>query len=265
VGRAGGQVDAISAEISAFRWLQPVTSIWDIGHNTNMEERNNSNEFAGAAGATGATGATGAAGAPGAPGASKARVIAVAVTAVALLAIAIPFVWQPHVEAEPAAVSASNDPAPAAAGGEETAACMADAKPANFNFTMKDVDGNQVSLASYKGKVVLLNFWATWCGPCKAEIPGFVRLQEKYRDKGLVIVGYSVDDTADKAKAYAAEYKMNYPILLGEGREDVQDAYGPIWGIPASFIISKDGKVCRKHMGIAPEAVFEKEVAALLN
>ena len=219
-----------------------------------MEERINSSESSGATGATGATGG------------SKARMIAVAVTAVALLAIAIPFVWQPHVEAEPATTSASADPAPAAAsGGEETAACMADAKPANFNFKVKDVDGNDVSLSSYKGKVVLLNFWATWCGPCKAEIPGFVRLQEKYRDKGLVIVGYSVDDTADKAKAYAAEYKMNYPILLGEGREDVQDAYGPIWGIPASFIISKDGKVCRKHMGIAPEAVFEKEVAALLN
>jgi thiol-disulfide isomerase/thioredoxin len=196
---------------------------------------------------------------------SKARMIAVAVTAVALLAIAIPFVWQPHVEAEPAAATASSDPAPAAADPEETAACMANAKPANFDFTMKDVDGNEVPLSSYKGKVVLLNFWATWCGPCKAEIPGFVRLQEKYRDQGLVIVGYSVDDTAAKAKAYAAEYKMNYPILLGEGREDVQDAYGPIWGIPASFIISKDGKVCRKHMGIAPEAVFEKEVVALLN
>ena len=198
--------------------------------------------------------------------ASKARMIAVAVTAIALLAIAIPFVWQPHVDAEPAATNAANDPAPAAShGGDETAACMANPKAANFDFTMKDVDGNQVSLSAYKGKVVLLNFWATWCGPCKAEIPGFVRLQEKYRDKGLVIVGYSVDDTAEKAKAYAAQYKMNYPILLGEGREEVQDAYGPIWGIPASFIISKDGKVCRKHMGIAPEAVFEKEVAALLN
>jgi cytochrome c biogenesis protein CcmG/thiol:disulfide interchange protein DsbE len=198
--------------------------------------------------------------------------IAVAVTAVALLAIAIPFVWQPNVEAEPAATStsapsASNDPAPAASHGDdpETAACMANAKPANFDFTLKDVDGNDVSLTAYKGKVVLLNFWATWCGPCKAEIPGFVKLQEKYRDKGLVIVGYSVDDTAAKAKAYAAQYKMNYPILLGEGREEVQDAYGPIWGIPASFIISRDGKVCRKHMGIAPEAVFEKEVVALLN
>ncbi len=61
------------------------------------------------------------------------------------------------------------------------------------------------------------------------------------------------------------EYKMNYPILLGEGREDVQDAYGPIWGIPASFIISRDGKVCKKHLGIAPKAVFEREIKALLS
>jgi thiol-disulfide isomerase/thioredoxin len=201
------------------------------------------------------------------PPASNMRLIAVAATAIALLAIAIPFVWQPHVDAEPAAATAAADVAPAAShasgGSEPAGACMANAKPANFDFTMKDVDGNQVSLSSYKGKVVLLNFWATWCGPCKAEIPGFVELQEKYRDQ-LVIVGYSVDDTAEKAKAFAAEYKMNYPILLGEGREDVQDSYGPIWGIPASFVISKDGNVCRKHMGIAPKAVFEKEVVALM-
>ena len=218
---------------------------------------------------TSPTGSEGAAGSESSTG-SKTRTIAVAVTAVALLAIAIPFVWQPDVDAEPAATStpgASNDPVSAAShdGDSATAACMANPKQANFDFTMKDVDGNDVSLSAYKGKVVLLNFWATWCGPCKAEIPGFVRLQEKYRDQGLVIVGYSVDDTAEKAKAYAAQYKMNYPILLGEGREEVQDAYGPIWGIPASFIISKDGRVCRKHMGIAPEAVFEKEVVALLN
>ena len=139
---------------------------------------------------------------------------------------------------------------------------MANAKQANWDFKFKDIDGKEVELASFKGKVVLLNFWATWCGPCKAEIPGFVELQEKYRDK-LTIIGYSVDDTAELAKKYAAQYKMNYPILLGEGREDVQDAYGPIWGIPASFIISKDGEVCRKHMGIAPKAVFEKEIVAL--
>jgi thiol-disulfide isomerase/thioredoxin len=175
-------------------------------------------------------------------------------------------VWQPHAESSStpqASVTpaASHEPASGA-----TAACMADAKPANWDFKLKDLNGKEVTLASFKdsNKVVLLNFWATWCGPCKAEIPGFVELQEKYKDK-LTIIGYSVDDTAELAKKYAAEYKMNYPILLGEGREDVQDAYGPIWGIPASFIISKDGRVCRKHMGIAPKAVFEKEVLALMN
>lgn len=194
------------------------------------------------------------------------RLVAVAATAVALLAISIPFVWQTP-EAAPVSVQqgavapvASHDTAGA---GEDTGACMANAKPANMDFTMKDLDGKQVSLSSYKGKVVLLNFWATWCGPCKAEIPGFVEIQEKYKDQ-LVIVGFSVDDTAEKARAYAAEYKVNYPVLLGEGREDVQEAYGPIWGIPASFIISKDGKVCRKHLGIAPKAVFEREVVALM-
>ena len=191
---------------------------------------------------------------------------AVAATAIALLAIAIPFVWQPHVDAQPGAAQAATV-TPAAShdvAGAATPACMANAKPANFDFTLKDLEGKDVSLASFKGKVVLLNFWATWCGPCKAEIPGFVELQDKYRDK-LTIIGYSVDDTAELAKKYAAQYKMNYPIVLGEGREDVQDAYGPIWGIPASFIISKDGLVCRKHMGIAPKAVFEKEIVALLD
>ena len=200
-----------------------------------------------------------------APPQSNMRLVAVAATAVALLAISIPFVWQ-SPEAAPASPGATVTPVAshdAAGGGEDTGACMANAKPANMDFTMKDIDGKQVSLSSYKGKVVLLNFWATWCGPCKAEIPGFVELQEKYKDQ-LVIVGFSVDDTAEKAREYATQYKMNYPILLGEGREDVQDAYGPIWGIPASFIISKDGKVCRKHLGIAPKAVFEKEVVALM-
>ena len=199
---------------------------------------------------------------------SKMRSVAVAATAGALLAIAIPFVWSPNEEGARAesAVAAVTPAASHETTAPESASCMADAKPANWDFKLKDINGKEVSLASFKdpNKVVLLNFWATWCGPCKAEIPGFVELQEKYKDK-LTIIGYSVDDTAELAKKYAAEYKMNYPILLGEGREDVQDAYGPIWGIPASFIISKDGKVCRKHMGIAPKAVFEKEVVALMN
>ena len=201
-------------------------------------------------------------------GSSNMRLVAIAATAVALLGISIPFVWQqPHAESDPAAAIAA-DVTPAAshdsaAAPTDPGACMADAKPANFDFTFKDLDGKSVALSSYKGKIVLLNFWATWCGPCKAEIPGFVELQEQYK-KDLVIVGFSVDDTADKARAFANEYKINYPILLGEGHEELQEAYGPIWGIPASFLISKDGKVCRKHLGIAPKSVFEKEIIALM-
>ena len=203
---------------------------------------------------------------------AKLRVAAMIATVVALLAISVPFVWQHEVDAEPVSASMmspvashASDAAPALDENAQAdgAACMANAKPAKLDFTMKDLDGKEVSLTSFKGKVILLNFWATWCGPCKAEIPGFVELQSKYKND-LVVVGYSVDDEAPKARAFATEYKMNYPILLGEGREDVQDAYGPIWGIPASFIISRDGKVCKRHLGIESKSVFEREIKALL-
>jgi thiol-disulfide isomerase/thioredoxin len=145
----------------------------------------------------------------------------------------------------------------------EAQSCDKDAKDAPLNYTIKDMNGVDVKLSSFKGKVILLNFWATWCGPCKAEIPGFVELQKKYA-KDLVVLGLSVDDTVDKLKPYATQYKINYPILVGLGREDLQDAYGPMWGIPVSFLIGRDGKICKKHMGIAPKAQFEREIKALL-
>ena len=202
---------------------------------------------------------------------SKVRFAAMAATVIALLAISVPFIWQHDVVAERtgdtgAAIVSGMAPVASHADGtaeEAPGACEASAKPANLDFAIKDLEGKDVKLSAYKGKVILLNFWATWCGPCKAEIPGFVDLQEKYK-RDLVVIGYSVDDTADKARPFMAEYKMNYPVLLGLGREDVQDAYGPIWGIPASFLISKDGKVCKRHMGILPKETFEKEIKALL-
>jgi thiol-disulfide isomerase/thioredoxin len=143
------------------------------------------------------------------------------------------------------------------------AACDATAKDAPLHFTLKDTDGRDVKLASFKGKVILLNFWATWCGPCKAEIPGFVELQKQYA-KDLVVLGVSVDDTVDKLKPYAAQYKMNYPVLVGLGHDDFQDAFGPMYGIPTSFLISRDGKICKKHMGIASKGEFERDIKALL-
>ncbi len=142
--------------------------------------------------------------------------------------------------------------------------CDANAKPADLKFTLKDIDGNPVNLAAYKGKVILLDFWATWCGPCKIEIPGFVDLQNKYRDKGLIVIGVSVDDTLEQLRPFAAAYKMNYPVLLGNGRDDVQQAYGPIWGLPTTYIIGRDGRLCKKHMGLNPKETFEKDILGLL-
>jgi len=141
--------------------------------------------------------------------------------------------------------------------------CAADAKPAKLDLTIKDMNGADVSLAAYKGKVVLLNFWATWCGPCKAEIPDLVALQTQY-SKDVQILGISVDDDAKDIKPYAEQFRMNYPVLVGKDRDDVEKAYGPFFGIPQSFLISRDGKICFKHPGIASRQRFEQEIKALL-
>jgi thiol-disulfide isomerase/thioredoxin len=197
------------------------------------------------------------------------RAVAIVATVAALIGLSIPFTWGGHDEPsgepitapliEPVAAHASalDEQGPAAA-----VACLPDAKPA-ADFTLPSLDGKPVKLSGFRGKVVLLNFWATWCGPCKAEIPGFVELQQQYKND-LVVVGLSVDDPADKAKAFAEQYKVNYPMVLGLGHDEIQDAYGPIYGIPASFLISRDGKVCKRHLGIAPKSQFEREIKALL-
>jgi len=144
------------------------------------------------------------------------------------------------------------------------AACPADAKPANLDFTLKNTAGQEVRLADYKGKVVLLDFWATWCGPCKIEIPWFIEFQKKYGPAGLQVVGVSIDDTPAKLKPYVAQMKMNYPVLQGLDHDDVQDAYGPMFGIPVTVVISRDGKVCGKHVGLSSKDAFEAEIKSLL-
>jgi thiol-disulfide isomerase/thioredoxin len=142
--------------------------------------------------------------------------------------------------------------------------CDANAKPAPLNFTLKDMQNRDVKLAAFKGKVVVIDFWATWCGPCKLEIPGFVDLQSRYGAKGLQFIGISVDDKLEQLKPYVADYKMNYPVLQGLGHDDVQDAFGPIWGIPTTIVIGRDGKICRKHQGMASKDAFEREIKSLL-
>jgi peroxiredoxin len=142
--------------------------------------------------------------------------------------------------------------------------CGPNAKPAGLDFIIKDMDGKDVNLAAFRGKVVLLNFWATWCGPCLQEIPGFVDLQARYRDQGLVIVGISVDDPIERLKPFAQEFRMNYPVLAGADRTDVQEAYGPMFGIPVSVLISRDGLMCKRFVGGASKQQFEREIKALL-
>jgi len=153
----------------------------------------------------------------------------------------------------------------AAASAEAGAACPANAKPANLNFTLKDMNNRDVRLSDLKGKVILLDFWATWCAPCKVEIPWFVEFQQKYKSAGLQVVGVSVDDTVDKLQPYVAKFKMNYPVLQGLMHDDIQDAYGPMWAIPVTALISRDGRVCAKHQGMSPKDAFENEIKALLS
>lgn len=142
-------------------------------------------------------------------------------------------------------------------------ACDANSKPAALNFSFTDIGNRTVALSKFKGKVIVLDFWATWCVPCKAEIPGFIDLQKKYAARGLQIIGLSVDDSLPTAKKYADAMKMNYPVLLAEGREDILMAYDPIPSIPVSVVIGRDGRICSKHVGIVPMDVFEKEIASL--
>jgi thiol-disulfide isomerase/thioredoxin len=134
---------------------------------------------------------------------------------------------------------------------------------APLDYSLKDMDGFDVSLASFKGKVILINFWATWCGPCKAEIPDLVQLQAQYPDD-LVVLGVSVDDTASQMRPYADQYGMNYPVLVANGRDDFKDAYGPLWGIPVSVIIDRDGFIRIRHAGLGTYEQFEQEIQKLL-
>ncbi len=153
---------------------------------------------------------------------------------------------------------------------EETSSVTGDGGPvckadkANLGFTVKDMNGADVRLADYKGKVILINFWATWCAPCKVEIPAFIDLYDRYKDKGLVILGISGDDDAPTLRSFASEMKINYPVLVGRDQEQLLDAYGPLFGYPTSYIVGRDGAICGRHIGPATKEQFEREIKALL-
>ena len=137
---------------------------------------------------------------------------------------------------------------------------VADAAPA---WELKDVSGKSVKSSDFKGKVVILDFWATWCPPCRAEIPHFVALQDKYAGKGLVIVGISVDsDGPAVVSSFMKANQINYPIVMGT--PDIAQLYGATQGIPTTFVIDRKGNIVATHLGLTDPAVFENEVKAAL-
>jgi thiol-disulfide isomerase/thioredoxin len=134
---------------------------------------------------------------------------------------------------------------------------------APLDFTLQDMHGVDVELASYRGRVILLNFWATWCPPCRVEIPDLVAVQEAYGDD-LVVLGLSVDDTPEMLQAFAAEFQMNYPVLVGLGRDEIQEAYG-IHGLPVSVVIDRDGRIAMKQSRLASREQLERWIEPLLE
>lgn len=130
------------------------------------------------------------------------------------------------------------------------------------DWTLKDINGKDVNLSDFRGKVVILDFWATWCPPCRREIPGFIELQQQYEKSGLVVVGISFDKAVGTVKSFAQKLEINYPLVMG--KMELAKAYGGITSIPTTFILDRTGKIVKSFVGFHAKSEFEKEIKPLL-
>lgn len=132
------------------------------------------------------------------------------------------------------------------------------------DFSLKDGDGRTVKLSDYRGKVVLLNFWATWCGPCKLEIPWFTEFETNLKDRGFAVLGVSMDEDGwDVVKPFVARLGVNYRMLLGT--DMVAQQYGGVDALPTSFLIDREGKIASTHVGLVSRRDYENDIQALLT
>jgi thiol-disulfide isomerase/thioredoxin len=129
-------------------------------------------------------------------------------------------------------------------------------------FALTDLSGQSLTLARFQGKVVLLNFWATWCAPCQVEMPVFAAWQRKYGPQGLQIIGISMDDDAGPVRRLVARLKLNYPVAMGDERLGAH--YGGVLGLPLTFLIDRNGVVRARFQGETDLKLIERQVAALL-
>jgi peroxiredoxin len=145
----------------------------------------------------------------------------------------------------------THKPAPASTG-----------KPAP-DFSLADANGAPIRLSAYRGKVVLLDFWATWCGGCKTEIPWYIEFQDKYRDAGLSAIGVSMDaDGWKSVKPFLADHKLNYPVVIGN--DDLGEQFGVI-NMPLTLLIDRNGKIAESHAGVVDKDNFESKIRSLLH
>ena len=131
-------------------------------------------------------------------------------------------------------------------------------------FSLKDSNGQTVHLSDYKGQVVLLDFWATWCGPCKIEIPWFIDFERQLKGRGFAVVGVSMDEDGwNVVKPYIQQYKVNYRVLLGN--DQVGAIYGGVESLPTTFLIDRQGKIASVHIGVSGKDEFTNAINQLLD
>jgi len=136
--------------------------------------------------------------------------------------------------------------------------------PSAPNFILKDLNGKKVTLSDFKGKVIILDFWTTWCPPCRAEIPHLIDLYAAYRGRGLEVVGIALEPyNLRGVKDFIQRYRVTYPVLIGDNK--VSADYGEIVSIPTTFVITQDAKIYRAYVGYQEKAVFEKDIQTLLR
>jgi cytochrome c biogenesis protein CcmG/thiol:disulfide interchange protein DsbE len=132
------------------------------------------------------------------------------------------------------------------------------------DFTLRDSEGRQVKLSDYAGKVVLLNFFATWCAPCRVEIPWFMDFEKEFKDRGFAVLGVSMDEDGWEAvKPYIERMRVNYRVLMGDSL--VSDLYGGVESLPTSFMIDRNGRVARVHIGLVNRNEYQNDINALLD
>ena len=131
------------------------------------------------------------------------------------------------------------------------------------DFSLTDLDEKTVRLADYRGQVVLLNFWATWCGPCEEEIPEFVRMQDKYRNLGFQVIGISMDDSSKPVRNFYERFRLNYTVVMGDAT--VAQLYGGVYGLPVTFVIGRGGNIAAKFKGAADLSVLQSKIEGELK